>query len=43
MSDEYACSERRNKGKDKAKRNRRFPFKHGGSTRAMGDNAVIRK
>jgi hypothetical protein len=43
MSDDYACSERRNKSKDKARRNRRFPFKHGGSNRALGNKAVIKK
>lgn len=43
MADEYGFSERRNKGKDKRKNNRRFPFKKGGSMRAMGENAIIKK
>lgn len=35
MSDDfYACSERRNKGKDKRKRRKMFPYKHGGKWRA---------
>jgi len=34
MTDEYGVSERRNKGKDKKKNRKRFPYKRGGKHRA---------
>ena len=33
MSDDYACSERRNKSKDKRKEKKKNPYKHGGKFR----------
>ena len=34
MSDEYSCSERRNKGKDKKREKKKHPYNHGGKLRS---------
>ena len=33
MSDDYACYEKRRKGKDKRREKKRHPYKHGGKHR----------
>ena len=38
MSDDYGYSEKRNKGKQKKKRNKLFPYKHGGKWRSDDAN-----
>jgi len=32
---DYACSEKRNKGKDKKKRRKLFPYRQGGRARTL--------
>jgi hypothetical protein len=34
MADEYGCSDRRNKRKDKKKRRKLFPYRKGGALRS---------
>ncbi len=46
MSDDYGYSERRNKGKDKSKRRKLFPYRKGGKFRTREDanaNGVLTK
>jgi hypothetical protein len=38
MSDDYGYSEKRSKGKDKFKRKKFFPYKHGGKFRVNEAN-----
>lgn len=40
MSDEYGCGERRSKKKDKKKRRKLFPFRHGGAMRTRESEGV---
>jgi len=45
MSDDYGYSEKRNKGKDKSKRRKLFPYKHGGKWRSRegaSDSGVVK-
>jgi len=35
MGDEYACSQKRNKGKDKRKEKKKHPYKTGGVNRGL--------
>jgi hypothetical protein len=42
MSDEYGYSEKRNKGKDKRKRRKEFPYRKGGKWRTS-DSSESRK
>jgi len=45
MSEDYCCGERRNKGKDKFKRKKFFPYKKGGAFRSRegaNEQGVVR-
>lgn len=42
MSDDYACSEKRNKGRDKFKRRKLFPYRRGGKFRTKTEEGVIK-
>jgi hypothetical protein len=42
MSDDYGFSDKRSKKRDKFKKKKLFPYKHGGAFRVSGDKAVIK-
>jgi hypothetical protein len=43
MGDDYGYSQSRNKGKDKKKRRKLFPYKHGGKFRTNEINSENKK
>jgi hypothetical protein len=43
MSDDYSYSEKRNKRKDKFKKKKFFPYKHGGKWRSTAEQPIINK
>jgi len=42
MSDDYCCSEKRSKGKDKFKRRKLFPYRRGGKFRTKAEEGVVK-
>jgi|GEM_PF-919749 len=40
---DYGCGERRNKGKDKRRDKKKYPYKHGGAMRSSGIDVSANK